>query len=120
MEWFPRVNSVVTQQQHALRSLTSPEPTRVAPCLGGQCPTVGCPVRVQAPITSRSAGGRLLRTPPMVVRAEIVLLFGGKRSKSSEHTLWRSVGQPVSLGDRLAGHSAVVDIQSVSQMRVFE
>jgi hypothetical protein len=56
----------------------------------------------------------------MVVRAEIVLLFGGKRSKSSEHTLWRSVGQPVSLGDRLAGHSAVVDIQSVSQMRVFE
>ena len=49
-----------------------------------------------------------------------VLLLGGDRNKSSEHALRRSVGHPVSLGHRLAGHSAIVDIQSVSQMRVFE
>jgi hypothetical protein len=56
----------------------------------------------------------------MAARAEIGLLFDRTPSKSSEHTLRRSIGQPVSLGDRLAGHSAVVDIQSVSQMRIFE
>ena len=46
--------------------------------------------------------------------------FPNERSKSSEHALRGSVGQSVSLGDRLASHSAVVNIQSVSQMRFFE